>query len=67
VVNHVRSDNPLIGAMEKGLARFSSKLGFHPDFELRDMVNGAAALDEIRTINFFWKILRLRNGGAPSV
>src|ERR1700682_1027723 len=30
LVNHVRSDNPLIGAVEKSLARFSDKLGFHP-------------------------------------
>ena len=62
LVNHVRSDNPIIGALEKGLARFSDKLGFHPDFELRDMVGDAGELTELSRINFFWKVMRLRNG-----
>jgi phosphatidylethanolamine/phosphatidyl-N-methylethanolamine N-methyltransferase len=64
LVNHVRSDNPLIGALEKSLARFSDKLGFHPDFQLRDMVSDADQLTEVSRINFFWKVLRLRNGVA---
>jgi len=64
LVNHVRSDNPVIGALEKSLARFSDKLGFHPDFELRDMVSDADQLTEVSRINFFWKVLRLRNGVA---
>jgi phosphatidylethanolamine/phosphatidyl-N-methylethanolamine N-methyltransferase len=62
LVNHVRSDNPLVGSIEKGLARFSDKLGFHPDFELADMLNGSDGVDELARINFFWKVLRLRNG-----
>jgi phosphatidylethanolamine/phosphatidyl-N-methylethanolamine N-methyltransferase len=61
IVNHVRSKHPIIGAVEKRLARFSAKLGFHPDFELGQMVNGSARLEEIATVNFFWKVLRLRN------
>jgi len=61
IVNHVRSSNPVIGALEKSLAGFSSKLGFHPDFELKQMVNGSARLEEIATVNFLWKVLRLRN------
>jgi phosphatidylethanolamine/phosphatidyl-N-methylethanolamine N-methyltransferase len=64
LVNHVRSDNRFIAAVEKGLARFSDKLGFHPDFELRDMVADAGELTEVSRINFFWKVLRLRNGVA---
>src|SRR6185503_3818635 len=39
LVNHVRSDNRLIAAFENGLARFSDKIGFRPDFQLRDMVS----------------------------
>lgn len=62
LVNHVRSDNRIIGAVEKGLARFSDKLGFHPDFELSDMVSKAEQLTEVSRINFFWKVMRLRNG-----
>ena len=62
LVNHVRSDNRFVAAVEKGLARFSDKLGFHPDFELRDMVARADQLTELSRINFFWKVMRLRNG-----
>ena len=66
LVNHVRSDNRFIAAVEKGLARFSDKLGFRPDFELRDMVADAGELTELSRINFFWKVMRLRNGvGHP--
>ncbi|HUQ75671.1 MAG TPA: methyltransferase domain-containing protein [Burkholderiales bacterium] len=67
LVNHVRSDNRLVAAVEKSLARFSDKLGFHPDFELRDMVSSADQLTEVSRINFFWKVLRLRNGVAHRV
>src|SRR5882762_6171831 len=64
LVNHVRSDNRFVAAVEKGLARFSDKLGFRPDFELRDMVSGAEQLTELSRINFFWKVMRLKNGIA---
>jgi phosphatidylethanolamine/phosphatidyl-N-methylethanolamine N-methyltransferase len=62
IVNHVRSTNRLLGAVEKGLARFSEQLGFHPDFELSALVNGTAALEHISNVNFFWKVMRVRNG-----
>ncbi len=62
LVNHVRSDNRFVAAVEKSLARFSNKLGFRPDFELRDMLSHADQATEIAQINFFWKVLRLRNG-----
>ena len=64
IVNHVRSDNPLLGAMEKGLARFSDKLGFRPDFELRELLDGEHEIIQVSRINFFWKVLRMRNGVA---
>jgi len=64
IVNHVRSDNPILGALEKGLARFSDKLGFHPDFELRHMLNGSQEVAELGRVNFFWKVMRLKNGVA---
>ena len=64
LVNHVRSDNRFIAAVEKGLARFSDKLGFHPDFQLRDMVGDAGELTELSRINFFWKVMRVKNGVA---
>jgi phosphatidylethanolamine/phosphatidyl-N-methylethanolamine N-methyltransferase len=61
LVNHVRSDNPLVGAVEKSLARFSDKLGFHPDFDLADLVE-RHELTQVSRINFFWKVMRLHNG-----
>ena len=64
LVNHVRSDNRFVAAVEKGLARFSDKLGFRPDFQLRDMVADPGELTELSRINFFWKVMRLRNGVA---
>jgi phosphatidylethanolamine/phosphatidyl-N-methylethanolamine N-methyltransferase len=64
LVNHVRSDNPIIGAVEKGLARFSDKLGFHPDFELSEILDPSHEISEVSRINFFWKVMRVRNGVA---
>lgn len=64
LVNHVRSDNRLVAAVEKGLARFSDKLGWRPDFELRDMISDAGEITELSRINFLWKVMRLRNGVA---
>jgi phosphatidylethanolamine/phosphatidyl-N-methylethanolamine N-methyltransferase len=63
IVNHVRSDNPLVGAVERSLARFSNQLGFHPDFELRSLVNGSFRVEHVSSINFFWKVMRLRADG----
>jgi phosphatidylethanolamine/phosphatidyl-N-methylethanolamine N-methyltransferase len=62
IVNHVRSSNPVVGAIERGLARFSDQLGFHPDFELHTLVNGSARVEHISNVNFFWKVMRVRNG-----
>ncbi len=64
IVNHVRSDNRLIAAFEKGLARFSDTIGFRADFELRDMVSDADEVTELSRINYFWRVMRLRNGVA---
>jgi phosphatidylethanolamine/phosphatidyl-N-methylethanolamine N-methyltransferase len=64
IVNHVRSDNPVLGALEKSLARFSDKLGFRPDFELRELLDGSHELAEVSRINLFWKVMRLKNGVA---
>lgn len=64
IVNHVRSDNPIIGAVEKGLARFSDKLGFHPDFELSALLDPRHEISQVSRVNFFWKVMRLRNGVA---
>jgi phosphatidylethanolamine/phosphatidyl-N-methylethanolamine N-methyltransferase len=66
IVNHVRSDNPLVGALERSLARFSNQLGFHPDFELRSLVNGSFRVEHVSSINFFWKVMRLRADGIET-
>jgi phosphatidylethanolamine/phosphatidyl-N-methylethanolamine N-methyltransferase len=64
IVNHVRSDNRVIAAFEKGLARFSDTIGFRADFELRDMVSDADEVTELSRINYFWRVMRLKNGVA---
>lgn len=64
VVNHVRSQNPVIAAFEKGLERFSDKIGFHADFDLRTMVADVDQVTEVTRINYFWKVLRFKNGVA---
>lgn len=61
VVNHVRSKNPLLGAVEKGLAPLSAKLGWHPDFELAQITAAGGTLLEMSTVGLLWKVLRLRN------
>ena len=65
LVNHVRSSNPIIGAVEKGLARFSNQIGFHPDFDLHSLVNGSARLEHVSNV-FLWKVMRVRNGTGPA-
>ena len=64
LVNHVRSDNPILGGIEKGLGRFSDQLGFHPDFELGDMLGGQHEVTQVSRVSFFWKVMRLKNGVA---
>jgi phosphatidylethanolamine/phosphatidyl-N-methylethanolamine N-methyltransferase len=67
LVNHVRSTNPILGAVERGLARFSDQIGFHPDFDLHSLVNGSARVEHISNV-FLWKVMRVRNGtGAAAV
>jgi len=64
IVNHVRSDNRILRAFENGLARFSDHIGFHPDFDLRELVNGSGQIDEVARINVLWRVMRVRNGVA---
>ena len=63
IVNHFQSDNLIIGGIEKALSGFSSTLGFHPDFKLREVLpaghNGEVSMSRV---NLFWKVIRLRNG-----
>jgi phosphatidylethanolamine/phosphatidyl-N-methylethanolamine N-methyltransferase len=63
IVNHVQSDNPVLGAVEKGLARFSNQIGFRPDFKLHELVDGAGEIDEVARI-LLWRVMRVRNGVA---
>jgi phosphatidylethanolamine/phosphatidyl-N-methylethanolamine N-methyltransferase len=61
IVNHFRSENRFLGAVEKALAGFSSQLGFHPDFDLREVLPDFQGGDVSR-VNLFQKVVRLRNG-----
>ncbi len=63
IVNHFRSDNLVLGTLEKAIGGFSPHLGFHMDFEMRDLLpaahNGGVSISRV---NLFWKVVRLRNG-----
>jgi phosphatidylethanolamine/phosphatidyl-N-methylethanolamine N-methyltransferase len=61
IVNHFQSENPVVGAMERMLGVFSSQIGFDPEVDLRKLVP-AAVNGDVRRVNFFWKMVRLRNG-----
>jgi phosphatidylethanolamine/phosphatidyl-N-methylethanolamine N-methyltransferase len=61
IVNHFHSDHPVIGALEKALAGFSSQIGFHPDLELRQLLPDGRNGDVSR-VNLFWTMVRLHNG-----
>ncbi len=64
IVNHFRHANPVVGALERMVAPFSSLMGFHPDFSMEDFV-GRTGLDvaERAPVNLFgyWTLLRSRN------
>lgn len=60
LVNHFHSENPVIRVIERGLARFSDKIGFHADFELPP----GQELTHVARVNYFWKVMRLKNGVA---
>jgi len=61
IVNHFQSDNPVVGTLERALGMFSSQIGFDPEVDLRKLVP-AASNGDVRRVNFFWKMVRLRNG-----
>jgi phosphatidylethanolamine/phosphatidyl-N-methylethanolamine N-methyltransferase len=61
IVNHFQSENPVMGRLERALAGFSSQIGFNPDLDLRELVP-ATANGDVSRVNFFWKVVRLRNG-----
>jgi phosphatidylethanolamine/phosphatidyl-N-methylethanolamine N-methyltransferase len=61
IVNHFQSENPIVGTLERALAGFSSQIGFNPDLDLRQLVP-AAQNGDVSRVNFFWRMVRLRNG-----
>jgi phosphatidylethanolamine/phosphatidyl-N-methylethanolamine N-methyltransferase len=67
LVNHVSSDNRLVKVFEKGLARFSDKIGFRPDFELSGLVSNPNDVVHLARVNVLWKVMRLRNGVSRHV
>lgn len=61
IVNHVRSTNPLLGAVENALAPFSAKIGWHPDFKLEEITAAGGTLLEVSPAGVLWKLFRFRN------
>jgi len=61
IVNHFQSENRVVGTLERALGVFSSQIGFDPQVDLRSLVP-AAQNGDVRRVNLFWKMVRLRNG-----
>jgi phosphatidylethanolamine/phosphatidyl-N-methylethanolamine N-methyltransferase len=61
IVNHVRSTNPVLGAVESALAPFSAKIGWHPDFKLEEITAAGGTLLEVSPAGLLWKLFRFRN------
>ena len=61
IVNHVRSANPVLGAVESALAPFSAKIGWHPDFKLEEITAAGGTLLEVSPAGLLWKVFRFRN------
>ena len=61
IVNHVRSSNPVLGAVESALAPFSAKIGWHPDFKLEEITAAGGTLLEVLPAGLLWKLFRFRN------
>lgn len=61
IVNHFQSENRVMGAIERVLGSVSAQIGFDPQVDLRQLVP-AAQNGDVERINFFWKMVRLRNG-----
>ncbi len=64
IVNHFSHAHPVVGALERLVAPFSSLMGFHPDFSMEDFI-ARTGLDvaEKTPVNLFgyWTLLRSRN------
>jgi len=65
IVNHFQSENRIVGTIERALGSFSSQIGWDPEVDLRKLVP-AANNGDVRRVNFFWKMVRLRNGVGHS-
>jgi phosphatidylethanolamine/phosphatidyl-N-methylethanolamine N-methyltransferase len=61
LVNHFRSENRIVGTIERMLGSVSSQIGFDPLVDLRQLVP-AARNGDVSRVNLFWKLVRLRNG-----
>jgi len=64
VVNHFTSENPIMRAVERGLAPLAGRIGFHADFPLDNFLNvSGLTVRENRPSNLFgyWTLLRCVN------
>jgi phosphatidylethanolamine/phosphatidyl-N-methylethanolamine N-methyltransferase len=61
LVNHFRSENRIVGTIERMLGSVSSQIGFDPLVDLRQLVP-APRNGDVSRVNLFWKLVRLRNG-----
>jgi phosphatidylethanolamine/phosphatidyl-N-methylethanolamine N-methyltransferase len=63
IVNHFSSTNPVMGRIERLLARYAGSLGFEPDFPLDEFMKSTGL--DVREIHpGYWKLLRCVNTKA---
>ena len=60
IANHFSSQNPIMGRIERLLARYAKRLGFQPDFPLDQFV-AETGLDVREVHPGYWKLLRCIN------
>ena len=66
VLNHFRSENPIIGAVEWMLAPIFTYIGFKSDLKLRPLLERVAlSPDRLQRVNLFkgWRLVRCINPG----
>lgn len=67
IVNHFRSEQPLMAALERACAPLSQLAGFRPDMATNEVVD-ACRLDVVdvscANVLGYWRVLRCRNGAS---
>lgn len=64
ILNHFKSENPVVGTMEKMIAPFCTRLGFKTDLKLMPVLKAAQLIpDQLHRVNLLngWRLVRCLN------